>query len=98
VAITTRPAPEAGELDRRVDHPAAKAAALAHQPKPPGLSRSAPGAALARGPYAWDTIDEAAFGVTLKGAFPGGNLADAVAAWRDDGGTIELDITTRCWR
>jgi hypothetical protein len=53
---------------------------------------------LARGPYAWDTIDEAAFGVTLKGAFPGGNLADAVAAWRDDGGTIELDITTRCWR
>ena len=49
-------------------------------------------------PVLGDTIDELAFGVTLKGAFPGGKLADAVAAWRDDGGTIELDNLQLKWR
>jgi hypothetical protein len=43
------------------------------------------------GPVLGDTIDELAFGVTIKGAFPGGKLADAAAAWRDSGGTIALD-------
>ena len=38
-----------------------------------------------------NTIDELDFAATVKGAVPGGNLADAVAAWRDAGGTIELD-------
>jgi hypothetical protein len=42
-------------------------------------------------PVLGDTIDELAFGVTLKGAFPGGKLAEAASAWRDSGGTIELD-------
>ena len=43
------------------------------------------------GPVLGDTIDELAFGVTIKGAFPGGKLAEAASAWRDSGGTIELD-------
>jgi hypothetical protein len=42
-------------------------------------------------PVLGNTIDELAFGVTLKGSFPGGKLAEAVSAWRDSGGTIELD-------
>jgi hypothetical protein len=42
-------------------------------------------------PVLGNTIDELAFGVTLKGNFPGGKLAEALSAWRDSGGTIELD-------
>ena len=42
-------------------------------------------------PVLGNTIDELAFGVTFKGDFPGGKLAEAVSAWRDSGGTIELD-------
>ena len=42
-------------------------------------------------PVLGNTIDELAFGVTVKGNFPGGKLAEAVSAWRDSGGTIELD-------
>jgi hypothetical protein len=42
-------------------------------------------------PVLGNTIDELAFGVTFKGNFPGGKLAEAVSAWRDSGGTIELD-------
>ncbi|HEY1260906.1 MAG TPA: DUF2125 domain-containing protein [Stellaceae bacterium] len=38
-----------------------------------------------------DGIDELAFGVTIKGALPGGDIVPAVSAWRDSGGTIELD-------
>jgi len=44
-----------------------------------------------------DTIDDLDFGVTVKGAFPGGKLATAVAAWRDKGGTIELDNLRLNW-
>jgi hypothetical protein len=42
-------------------------------------------------PVLGNAIDELAFGVTFKGNFPGGKLAEAVSAWRDSGGTIELD-------
>jgi hypothetical protein len=38
-----------------------------------------------------DTIAELDFAATEKGAVPSGKLADAVAAWRDAGGKIELD-------
>ena len=38
-----------------------------------------------------ETIDELAFGMTVKGAVPSAPLAQAVSAWRDAGGTIELD-------
>ncbi len=48
-------------------------------------------------PVLGDTIDELAFGVTLKGGFPDGKLADAVSAWRDDGGAIELDNLQLKW-
>jgi hypothetical protein len=42
-------------------------------------------------PVLGNEIDELAFAVTVKGAFPGGKLAEAASAWRDAGGTIELD-------
>ena len=43
------------------------------------------------------TIDDLAFGVTLKGAVPDGPLPQAVAAWRDAGGTIEFDNLRLKW-
>jgi hypothetical protein len=42
-------------------------------------------------PVLGDEIDELALAVTVRGAFPGGKLAEAASAWRDAGGTIELD-------
>jgi hypothetical protein len=42
-------------------------------------------------------VDEVALGVTVKGAVPAGPLAQAVAAWRDAGGTIELDNLHLQW-
>jgi hypothetical protein len=42
-------------------------------------------------------IDDLAFGVTVKGAVPDGPLAQAIAAWRDAGGTIELDHLHLNW-
>jgi hypothetical protein len=44
-----------------------------------------------------DAIDELDFGATVKGAMPSGKLADAVAAWRDAGGKIELDNLRLKW-
>jgi hypothetical protein len=43
------------------------------------------------------TINELDFGATVKGAIPTGKLADAVAAWRDAGGAIELDSLRLKW-
>ncbi len=43
------------------------------------------------------TIDELAVGVTVKGALPSGELPQAVAAWRDAGGTIEVDSLHLQW-
>lgn len=48
-------------------------------------------------PVLGDTIEEAAFGITVKGALPDGPLARAVAAWRDQGGTIEFDNLHLDW-
>ena len=44
-----------------------------------------------------DAIDELDFGATEKGAIPSGKLADALAAWRDAGGRIELDNLRLKW-
>jgi len=44
-----------------------------------------------------NTVDAIGFGVTLKGALPPGNLAQAAAKWRDDGGTLELDHLDLHW-
>jgi hypothetical protein len=44
-----------------------------------------------------DTIDDLAFGTTVKGVVPAGPLREAVAAWRDSGGTIELDNLQLRW-
>jgi hypothetical protein len=44
-----------------------------------------------------DTIDELAFGITVKGMVPSGKLAQAVAEWRDAGGSVELDNLHLNW-
>ena len=44
-----------------------------------------------------DTIEQLDFDVTVKGGFPSGKLAQAAAAWRDAGGTIELDNLQLSW-
>jgi hypothetical protein len=44
-----------------------------------------------------DNLDGLAFGVTVKGAIPNGKLAQAATAWRDAGGTIELDNLRLIW-
>jgi hypothetical protein len=43
------------------------------------------------------TIDDLDFGITVKGVIPGGKLTQAMAAWRDSGGTIELDNLHLKW-
>jgi hypothetical protein len=52
-----------------------------------------PAAARALG----DSIEALAFGITVKGALPRGDLARSVAAWRDAGGTVELDNLDLRW-
>jgi hypothetical protein len=44
-----------------------------------------------------ESIEELAFGITVKGALPSGNLVRSVAAWRDAGGTVELDNLDLRW-
>jgi hypothetical protein len=44
-----------------------------------------------------DTIEQLAFGVTVKGAVPSGKLTQALAEWRDAGGTVELDNLHLDW-
>jgi hypothetical protein len=44
-----------------------------------------------------NAIERLDFGATVKGAIPNGKLANAVAAWRDAGGTIELDNLHLKW-
>ena len=43
------------------------------------------------------SIDQLDIGLTVKGAVPNGKLAEAAAAWRDAGGTIELDRLRLLW-
>lgn len=42
-------------------------------------------------------LDELTFAVTAKGALPSGNLTEAVTAWRDAGGSIEIDNLRVKW-
>ncbi len=51
---------------------------------------------LAVGPLG-DAIDELDFAATEKGVIPGGKLADALTAWRDAEGKIELDNLRLKW-
>jgi hypothetical protein len=51
---------------------------------------------VAIGPFG-ETIAELDFGATVKGAIPNGKLREVVAAWRDAGGTIELDKLRLKW-
>ena len=44
-----------------------------------------------------DVIDEFDLGATVRGAIPNGRLPEALAAWRDAGGTIELDNLRLRW-
>ena len=43
------------------------------------------------------TVDRVTLSATLKGTIPAGKLRDALAAWRDDGGTVELEQGTLNW-
>jgi hypothetical protein len=43
------------------------------------------------------SIDDLGFGLTLMGAFPAGPVRQAAAAWRDSGGTLELDRLHLRW-
>jgi len=43
------------------------------------------------------TVDELAAGVTLMGALPSGAPREAATAWRDSGGTLELDHLDAQW-
>jgi hypothetical protein len=43
------------------------------------------------------TVDSVTLSGALKGAVPAGKLRDALSAWRDDGGTIELEQGTLRW-
>jgi hypothetical protein len=43
------------------------------------------------------TIDELDFGATVKGAIPNGRMPQALAAWRDAGGKIELESLRLKW-
>jgi hypothetical protein len=43
------------------------------------------------------TIDRMTLSAVLKGAIPARKLRDALAAWRDDGGTVELEQGTLDW-
>jgi hypothetical protein len=42
-------------------------------------------------------VDELAFGITVKGAIAAGPARQAAAAWRDSGGTVELDNFALRW-
>jgi hypothetical protein len=44
-----------------------------------------------------NAIEELDFGAKIKGAIPNGRLPEALAAWRDAGGTIELDNLGLKW-
>jgi hypothetical protein len=44
-----------------------------------------------------NTIDEIGAGATLMGAWPPGSPRQAATAWRDAGGTVELDHLTLRW-
>ncbi len=43
------------------------------------------------------TIDEMSVGLTVKGDLPNGPLAQAIAAWRDAGGAVEVDSLHLQW-
>ena len=80
--------------------------AITAPPKPPGVTSKPTltlavdardvGLPVAVGPLGV-TIDELDFAATVKGAIPSGKLADAFTAWRDAGGTIELDRLRLKW-
>ncbi|HTZ79149.1 MAG TPA: DUF2125 domain-containing protein [Stellaceae bacterium] len=42
-------------------------------------------------------IDEVSARATLKGVIPAGPTPEALARWRDDGGTLELQLTRLVW-
>jgi hypothetical protein len=74
---------------RPVDHRGTAASATLHlsgielpQPLPPPFGR---------------TIDAVALTGTFKGVLPSGPLRDALAAWRDDGGTVDITDSSLHW-
>ncbi len=56
-------------------------------------------AKLARTPSAvlGDQVAHAELSLSFKGRLPGGSLPNSIAAWRDDGGTIEINRVATKW-
>jgi hypothetical protein len=44
-----------------------------------------------------DTVERIAASLAIKGTIPGGARREALAAWRDDGGTLELESFDLAW-
>lgn len=90
-----------GQISARVVH------SWVSVPPAPPTSHTEPGFAAAA--LLWDldvptappgfgkSIGELAFGATLMGAWPHGALRQAAIAWRDAGGTVELDHFRLMW-
>jgi hypothetical protein len=63
-----------------------------------GLALDLRGVHVAAPPQSFsNTIDELAFAATVKGAVPDGPLVPALAAWRDAGGTVDLQHLKIAW-
>ena len=73
-------------------------APVAHQDSGLAIAMDARDLRLPAAPPGFNpTIDDLGFGVTLMGAFPSGPVRQAAAAWRDQGGTVELDHLHLHW-
>src|SRR5229473_6806899 len=69
-----------------------------HDALPIGLALALRGVNLPTVPAPFrNPLDEISFGVTVMGAIPAASPARAAAAWRDAGGTLELDQVAARW-
>lgn len=73
-------------------------AAQGHRDAALSLEASLKDASLAAAPAGMPRrIDSLALTATIKGIWPPGPLVPALQAWRDDGGTLELDAARLVW-
>ena len=69
-----------------------------HTERAVGIALDARGLSLPTVPAPFkNPVDEVSFGVTVMGRVPAAPLRQAAAAWRDSGGTLELDQVALSW-